>query len=50
MFLVLALVTGFINLPSYMIPDSSEVLYEFLHLAGEVDIIMLLVIMCLLFC
>ena len=39
MMLLLALVNGFVNLPSYMIPDSSEVLLELLHLAGEVGVL-----------
>lgn len=33
---ILALVTGFVDLPSYMIPDSTEVLFELINFAKEV--------------
>lgn len=38
--LLLALVTGFVNLPSYMIPDCSEVLFELINFAREVTFIL----------
>lgn len=36
--ITLALVTGFVNLPSVMIPDSTEVLYELMCFSREVSI------------